>query len=143
MVNNSLYLIYALLSRIPLCRNYALFGGALLAKIWWEGARKHFIRPGENASYIMSKVILWTLPYRIINPRQCWNAKMAISQNHARYRKDYLVQWQDWVALNWRAIASIYVSNIFFFFCCVSYTRWFVLLSIVTIDDNIFVVWQQ
>ena len=22
------------------------FGGALLAKIWWEGARKHFIRPG-------------------------------------------------------------------------------------------------
>ena len=22
------------------------FGGALLAKIWWEGARKHFIQPG-------------------------------------------------------------------------------------------------
>ena len=22
------------------------FWGALLAKIWWEGARKHFIRPG-------------------------------------------------------------------------------------------------
>ena len=22
------------------------FGGALLAKIWWEGARKHFIPPG-------------------------------------------------------------------------------------------------
>ena len=34
-----LYLIYTRLSRIPLW-------GALLAKIWWEGARKHFIRPG-------------------------------------------------------------------------------------------------
>ena len=29
------------------------------------------------------------LPFKISNPRQCWNAKITISQNHARYRKDY------------------------------------------------------
>ena len=29
-----------------LCRDYALFLGALLAKIWWEGAQKHFKGPG-------------------------------------------------------------------------------------------------
>ena len=28
------------------------FGGALLAKIWWEGARKHLIRPGIVGSKI-------------------------------------------------------------------------------------------
>ena len=30
------------------------FGGALLAKIWWEGARKHFIRPGLRRSSAVS-----------------------------------------------------------------------------------------
>ena len=42
----SLYLIYALLSQIQLCRNSALFGEALLAKIWWGEAQKHFKGPG-------------------------------------------------------------------------------------------------
>ena len=39
----------------------------------------------------MPLILLWRmiLPFKITNPRQCWNAKMAISQNHARYRKDY------------------------------------------------------
>ena len=43
---HSLYLIYALLSQIQLCRNSALFGEALLAKVWWGEARKHFKGPG-------------------------------------------------------------------------------------------------
>ena len=36
-------------------------------------------------------ILLWRmiLPFKISNPRQCWNAKITISQNHARYRKDY------------------------------------------------------
>ena len=42
----SLYLIYALLLQIQLCRNSALFGEALLAKIWWGEAQKHFKGPG-------------------------------------------------------------------------------------------------
>ena len=45
----SLYLIYALLSQIQLCRNSALFGEALLAKIWWGEAQKHFKGPGLHS----------------------------------------------------------------------------------------------
>ena len=38
----------ALLSRSQLCRNYAPFLGALLAKIWRLGAQRHFKGPGSN-----------------------------------------------------------------------------------------------
>ena len=38
------------LSRIWLYRNYALFREALLAKIWWGEARKHFKGPGSGDS---------------------------------------------------------------------------------------------
>ena len=37
---------YALLSRVQLCRDYVLFGGALWARICWLGAHKHFWGPG-------------------------------------------------------------------------------------------------
>jgi len=37
---------YAILSQVQLCRDYALFGGALWAKICWLGAHKHFWGPG-------------------------------------------------------------------------------------------------
>merc|ERR550517_1912783 len=50
MCPNCSYLIHALLSRNQLCRDDALFGGALLAKIWWEGAQKHFKGPGPPES---------------------------------------------------------------------------------------------
>ena len=49
--NTNLNLIEALLSRIQLCRNYALFGiwGALLAKIWWGAQNKKKLNgPGSR-----------------------------------------------------------------------------------------------
>ena len=47
-----LHLIYALLSRNQICRDLRAFWGALFAKIWWEGAQKHFNGPGISDSHI-------------------------------------------------------------------------------------------
>ena len=43
------------------------FGGALLAKIWWEGARKHFIRPGSTVSTVLNLSIDLNCPKLNIN----------------------------------------------------------------------------
>ena len=55
---NKINLIYALLLRIQLCRDYAFFWGVFLAKIWWRGALKHFNGPGSFLSWVILEVVM-------------------------------------------------------------------------------------
>ena len=50
VLKKTVYLIYALLSQIKFCRDYALFEGHFLLKFGVWGQKKHFIGPGPNPS---------------------------------------------------------------------------------------------